>query len=126
MEQTQNTLFRMGKGTLLGLAAALVCGALMTLLFSGLLALGLPNGIIPLFAHLAVLLAGVGGGTVAGLKGKANGLLLGLCTGLAFGLIHFLATLLFGEVSLAFLTYLLAEALGGVLGGILGVNLRKN
>ena len=127
MEQTASCSWvRVAKGTLLGLAASFLSALLLTVLFSALLALGIPNGILPLFAHLTLLLAAVAGGFAAGRKGKEKGLLLGLCTAAAFLLIHLLITALFGDLSPSFLTYGAAELLGGVLGVILGVNLRKN
>ncbi len=125
MEQSPNTLSRLGKSTLLGLGVALLCGVVTALLFSGLLALGVPNGVLPLMTHLSVLLSTVAGGCISGLSGKENGLLLGLCTGAAFGILHSLAILFFGEFSLSALLYLAMELPGGMLGGILGVNLRR-
>lgn len=125
MEQTSSDLaLRAGKGILMGLAAALGAAVLLTFLFSAILALGVPDGWISLFAHLTALLAAVAGGFVAGLKGKNNGLLTGLLAGIALFLVHLLATVIFGELSLSCLTFLAVEALGGVLGGIFGVNLR--
>lgn len=116
----------MAKSTLLGLAASILSALLLTVLFSALLALGIPNGVLPLFAHLTLLFAAVAGGFLAGRKGKERGIVLGLCSAASFVLIHLLITALFGDLSLSFLTYGLAEVLGGCLGGILGVNLRKN
>lgn len=126
MEQTPQTLFRMGKSTLLGLGIALACALVTAFLFSALLTLGVSDKLLPLLTHLSVLLSTVAGGLIAGLKGKENGLLLGLCTGVAFGLFHCLLTVFFGDWTLSFLPYLALELPGGVLGGILGVNLRKN
>ncbi len=125
MEQTSAVLLRVAKGALLGLCVALGSALLLTLLFSALLALGIPDGVIPFFAHLTVLFAALGGGLAAGIKGKENGLMLGLSTGIALFLLHLLLSALFGEISLSLLTYLAAEVLGGALGGILGVNLRR-
>lgn len=126
MEQTSTAILRVAKGALLGLCVALCAAVLLALLFSALLTFGVPDGVIPFFAHLTVLLAAVGGGAAAGIKGKANGLILGLCSGGSLSLVHLLATVIFGGLSLSFLTYLAAEIMGGVLGGILGVNLRRN
>ena len=125
MEQTPQTLVRMGKSTLLGLGIALICALITAFLFSALLALGFSDKLLPLLTHLSTLLSAVAGGMISGLKGKENGLLLGLCTGVAFGLVHCLLTVFFGDWTLSFLPYLALELPGGVLGGILGVNLRK-
>ena len=125
MEQTPTTLARMGKATLLGLGAALLCTLLFALLFSALFTLGLPKGILPLFTHLTVFFSAVAGGILSGLCGNKNGLIFGLCLGAAFGIVHCLATVLFGALSASFLTYLSIEILGGVAGGVWGVNLRK-
>ncbi len=126
MEQSSARLVRTAKGALLGLCVALAAAVLLTFFFSALLTLGVPEGIVPFFAHLTVLLAAAGGGMAAGIKGKTNGLLSGLFTAAALFLLHFLGAVLFGEISLSFLTYLGAEVLGGILGGILGVNLRRD
>lgn len=125
MEQTSSVpLMRTVKGVVLGLAVSLGAAVLLTFGFAALLAVGVPDGWIALFAHLTALLAALAGGCAAGMKGKSNGLLTGLFAGVALFLIHFLATILFGELSFSCLTFLAVEALGGVLGGIFGVNLR--
>ncbi|NLI67321.1 MAG: TIGR04086 family membrane protein [Bacilli bacterium] len=64
------------------------------------------------------------GGLVAGLKGKANGLLLGLFTGLGFTLMTFLVQYLgFDDVfSLKQLLYHIGYILCAVFGSIIGVN----
>lgn len=127
MERTQAFagILRIWKGVLLGLAVSLGAAALLTLFFSLLLVWGVPDGWIPFFAHLTVLLAAIVGGMAAGWKGKANGLLSGLCAGLGLFLVHLLLTGIFGDLSLSCLTFLLCEGMGGVLGGIFGVNLRR-
>ena len=127
MERTFNppSLLRWLKPLLFGLIPALGCAVLFTLLFTLCLTFGVADGWIPFFAHLAVLLAAVTGGLLAGLKGREQGLLLGCATGLALFAVHFLLMLCFGSLSLVCLTYAPAEVLGGALGGVLGVNLRK-
>ena len=119
------SLLRWLKPLLFGLVPAMGCAMLFTLLFTLLLTLGVPDGWIPFFAHASVLLGAVAGGLSAGLKGREQGLLLGCITGIALFAVHFLLMLFLGGLSLACLTYALAETLGGALGGILGVNLRK-
>lgn len=114
-----------GKGILMGLAAAMGAAILLIFFFSALLAAGVPDGWTSLFAVLTTLFAGVSGGLVAGLKEKSNGLLYGLLTGAALFLLHFLSTVIFGQISLSCLSFLAAEVLGGILGGIFGVNLRR-
>lgn len=118
-------VLRIGKGILLGLAAALVAAAVFACLFSGLLALGAPDRLLPLFAHLLALAAGGAAGFAAGMKLRSQGLVIGLCSGGAVFLLHLLAVLCFGSFSVSCLTYGLAEVLGGALGGISAVNLRS-
>ena len=122
--ETQATALRVLKPILLGVAVALATAVAFTFLCSAVLALGIPDGWIPFFAHLSVLLGAATGGLTAGLKGKERGLVTGLGTGVGLFLIHLLLTALFGSLSLSCLTYLGVEALGGILGGILGVNAR--
>lgn len=122
--ETQATALRVVKPILFGVAVAVAAAVLLTFLCSAVLALGIPDGWIPFFTHLSVLLGATIGGLTAGLKGKQRGLVTGLGTGIGLFLIHLLLTALFGDLSLSCLTYLAAEALGGILGGILGVNAR--
>ena len=125
MEQTVPLWIRTLKCLLLGLILALVGTGIMMLLFAALLSLGFPDGWIPFFAHLAVLLAASAGGLGAGIKSGGKGLLVGLLTGIALFAVHLTVVLLWGKVSFSCLTYLAMEGMGGCLGGILGVNLRK-
>ncbi|MBO5214323.1 MAG: TIGR04086 family membrane protein [Clostridia bacterium] len=126
MEQISISPMRVAKVTLLGFAAGVCSAVLLTLLFSALLALGVPDGAIPLFTYLTVFFAAGCGGLCAGMKGKTRGLLFGLCAGIAFFLLHFLSSALFGEITASLLTYLATEVVGGIFGGILGVNLRRS
>ena len=126
MEQGADFFPRLGEGILLGALASLVSAVLFAFLFAALLAMGVPDGALPFFAHLTVLLSGAAGGLLSGVKGKERGLLLGLCTGAALFLVHLLLTVILGDLSLSLLTYCVAEVGGGALGGILGVNLRRN
>lgn len=95
------------------------------LLFSALLAFGVPDGWIACFTCLSVLLGSVLGGWFAGLRSGEQGLAVGLATGLCLFLLHGLVTLCVGGVSLSLLGFFAAETLGGMLGGILGVNTRR-
>ena len=120
-----SALLRWLKPLLFGVIPAVGGAGLLTLLFTLLLTLGVPDGWIPFFAHLAVLLAALGGGLLAGLKGREHGLVLGCATGLVLFFVHFLIILFWGTLSFSCLTFGLAEGMGGALGGIFGVNLRK-
>ncbi len=126
MEQEASVFPRLGKSVLLGGAAALLSATLFAFLFTALLAAGVPDGAIPLFAHLTVLLGATVGGLLAAVKGKERGLLLGLCAGAELFLVHLILTAILGHLSLSLLTYCAVEVAGGALGGILGVNLRRN
>ena len=125
MEQDRTGLARLGKSVLFGTLGSLLCAGVLAFLFTALLAAGIPDGAVPLFACLTVLLGAALGGFFGALKGKERGLPVGLCTGAAFFLIHLLLTAILGDWSLSLLLYCTAELLGGALGGILGVNLRR-
>ncbi len=126
MEQASIFPIRVAKVTLFGFIVSVCTAVLLTLLFSALLALGVPDGWIPFFTYLTVFLAVGCGGIFAGMKGKSRGFLFGLCTVVAFFLLHLLSSVLFGEVTLSLLFYFVTEAVGGIAGGILGVNLRRS
>ena len=126
MEQGANVFSRLWKSVLLGVLASLLSATLFAFLFTALLAAGVPEGALPFFAHLTVLLGATAGGLLAAVKGKERGLLLGLCTGAALFSVHLLLTAILGDLSLSLLTYCAVEVAGGALGGILGVNLRRN
>ena len=126
MSQPQTGLWiKTVKSVLLGLGIALITALILTFAFSALLALGVPDGWLPCFSHLTVLLGALTGGFFGGIKGKERGLVTGSLTGIGLFLLHLLFTVLWGDPSLSLLSFLAAEVLGGALGGILGVNLRK-
>lgn len=126
MEQTPIAPIRVAKVTLFGFIVSICTAVVLTLLFSALLALGVPDGWVPFFTYLTVFFAVGCGGLLAGMKGKSRGLLFGLCTAVAFFLLHLLSSALFGEITVSLLIYFITELVGGIVGGILGVNLRKS
>ena len=114
------------KGTLMGVAAAAVGITALIFAFAGLLALGVPDGTVPLFTHLSVLLGTAAGGLIGGINTKEKGILTGLLVGGGIAVIHLALTACFGDFSLGALTYPAVEIPGGILGGIWGVNLGRN
>lgn len=125
MEKTAPFWSHTVKALLLGSAVAVGGAFVLLLLCAALLALGMPDGFIPFFAHASVLIASLGGGLCVGFKRGEGGLLGGALLGLCVVLLHLAATLLFGEFSLSCLTFGALELMGAALGGIFGVNLRR-
>ena len=70
MEKSSIAPVRVAKVTLFGFTVGICSAVILTVLFSALLALGVPDGMIPFFAGLTVFLAVGCGGLFAQLVAK--------------------------------------------------------